>query len=144
MTESFRYTVKIWLTSICISPIILEVIDQITNSINAAATFSQCLFKMCFLTVLSFFFSSITWMLFFLCAYQLLKIDLPQRYYKAVVQTTGLLLVLLTFYCLDGFIHLLGYPFWTFTICYLLTILACMQLYKTPDTQTYQYNDPPL
>ena len=136
MIDSFRYTVKVWLTSICISPIILEVIDQITNSINAAATFSQVVFKSCFLAVVSFFFSSITWMLFFLFAYQLLKIDLPQRYYKAIVQITGLLLVLLTLHCLDGFIHLIGYPFWTFTTCYLLTIVVCMQFYKTPQLHT--------
>ena len=139
MIESARYTLKVWLTSICISPVILQVIYQINSSKNAGATFGQAMFMWCFITAISFCCSLLTWILFFTCTYQLLKFDLPHRYYKAFVQASGLLLVLLTFYCLKGFIGLLDYPFRTFTSCYLLTIGVCMQLYAIPQFLSTQH-----
>jgi len=85
---------------------------------------------------MSFFFSMITWLLFYVCADELLKIDLPQRFYKASVKLTGLMLVMLTFFILNGVIALLEYSFWTFAACYLVPTIACMQLYKLPQPYT--------
>lgn len=132
MIEASRYTVKVWLTSICISPVILQVINYLTGATNAGATFGGAVFMCCFVIVISFFISVFTWLLFFACTYQLLKMDLPQRLFKPAVQVTAVFLVLTTFFVLNDMIALLDYPFWGFTTCYLLTIIACIQLYKTP------------
>jgi hypothetical protein len=132
MIESSRYTVRVWFTSICISPIILQVIDYLTDAPHAAASFGQAVFMWCFIIVFSLFISVFTWLLFFACTYQLLKMDLPRRFFMPAVQVTGLLLALLTFFVFDSLIAFLEYPFWTFATCYLSTIAACMQLYKIP------------
>ncbi len=137
MITPFNYTLKVWLTSICISPLVLQVTDYLTNSANEASTFDQVVFMCCFIIVMSFFISVFTWLLFFVCTYQLLKINIPQNLFKLSVQATGLLLVLVTLFVLDGLIALLDYPFWTFTTCYLFTTAACMQLYDIPQSQIY-------
>lgn len=66
MIDSSRYTVKVWLTAISITPIILQVINYLSDG-TRTSTFGEAIFIYCFITVISFFISVFTWLLFFAC-----------------------------------------------------------------------------
>jgi uncharacterized membrane protein len=82
-------------------------------------------------------FSCITWLLFFFSIYNLLKTYLHAELYRPIIQTIGLLLVLITFITLfalhdSGFTFITTQLFWVISSPYLICLFISIQFYNLP------------
>jgi len=138
MAKALKYTLKVWFTTALTSPIILFAIDYMCSTTSSFERFEDILGIYPIIVFASLLFSCFTWILFFVCVYNLLKIYLPEKLYKPIIQLAGLLLALLTFVVLvavhDSEITMIATQlFWLIAAPYLLCLFLSIQLYKLPE-----------
>ncbi len=144
MIETLKYTLKIWVTTALISPVILFAIDYISCTPSSFERFEDILAIYPIAVFDGLLFSCFTWMVFFVFVYNLQKIYLPQKLYKPMIQFTGLFLAFLTFVVLftlhdSGFSIIDTEFFWVIVTPYLLCLFLGIQLYKLPQLYIHHH-----
>lgn len=146
MIKSFKYSLKIWLTTALTAPLILIVMDYVSTP-GSFEHFEYVLLIYPIAVLAGLIFSCFTWMLFFIVIYNILKIYLRSTLYKLLIQATGLLLVFFTFIVLvalhDSEITMLSSQlFWIISSPYLICLLISIHFYKLPQPYIEHQENP--
>ena len=134
MIETIKYTLKIWLTAVFISSLVISVIfsrSSFNNLIEIYFLVSLC----------ALIFSFITWILFCLGAYLILKQSITAKRQKAVILLLSIILALATTgFVLTGFepSALKDGSFLLFAAPYIICFSASIHFYQLPQFYTDQ------
>jgi len=144
MIEILKYTLKIWLTTAFIPPVIFGTISLIIDPNNLSDNIAGYYWML----VVSLLASFLTWALFFIAVYNIIKSEVPVSRHKLLIQAFGLGLALATFAIFTiglGSIYVLGDIFiWIIIAPYLICLAASTQFYQLPQLYTYHQENSTL
>jgi hypothetical protein len=132
MIESFSYTLKVWLTTATLPLFIVWVISccgDPREAFNDIALYFLAL-------IVSVAASFLTWIVFSIAVYNVLKLALPNGQHKLLIQMFGLGLTLITFVifavCITSIDILGDMFFWIAPTSYMICLAASIHFYNLP------------
>lgn len=129
MIETFKYTLKIWLTTVFAASLALSCVAAYQSLDRVVSAFIM-------ITGCGLVFSFTTWVLFLIGVYNILKLNVPTNEYKILIQGLGLFLLGLTAAALvaaiDSFSALLDPSLWLFALPYIVCLAASIHFYNLP------------
>lgn len=136
MTESFIYTIKVWLTTAITPPLMFLFLCCCINPKDAASNIPLY----CWILFVGLVVSFLTWVLLLIAVYNVLKLQVPVSRHKLLIQIFGLALTLSTFVLFAicfGSIYILGDVFfWIIVAPYMACFSVSIHFYQLPQLYT--------